>query len=567
MYVYMYVTMFRRKNHPHCDFMMNPFEEEEEEECGDFLDCKHDINYSDSTLDASNIEWLYSVTARNKSHEILVCNEDISKESSTQSKSDCSFCTAIEEDEDEEEDDGGIGMYPNHEALEFDNDEIVWKEGLMTWKKHMDRVFLTLSSQFPTSDEVMSDAGILQMNNIHTSSKQHKKSNETIVLKSISSNPRNSEYTLDFKSPGTPWTKMLFLEELGTAASWTILLLPYFAFFLSLLLDSNIISYVAEGPFSTNQTCANTDLHHANAYPTFPMATNHSCYYKYQLVHNHNGRDRKYLMSKGVAFTTGPLSNFVTSTSTFLFGDVLFENLPRSAVLDFVAEGNIFYSTVLFQKSKNHTTNENEWSPIYVSEPTRLPMVCTEQNHTATDDSTVVTNMEHQKEVLWDCQSPRLVNIVFSMPGTPVLTNNDVRVDTILSYFDSPITNLDDLLLHSETITDQQNATFAAPTDPQSTLETIASSASYHDLEHRRSFFSKFAPNARIWTIIFTFSFFLFWCWSMGLKGFFAFTNKKNGGNSESSNGMSHPNVKITQQFIILLCISHNLLKSLCSHH
>ncbi len=535
---------------------MNPFEEEEEE-CDDFVDCKDDIKKLKLIVDTSNIESFPLIVTRNKGNEVLVSNEDIPYASSKQSKSDSSFCTAIDEDEDD--------VYTNHEALEFVNNETLWKEELMRWKERMDRVFLTVSSQFPRPDQVTSDAGILQTNNIHTITQQHnhERSKEMIVLKSISPHPRNSEYTLDFKSPGTPWTKMLFLEELGTAASWTILLLPYFAFFLSLLLDSNIISFVPEGPFFTNQTCANTYPHHANAYPTFPTETNHSCHYKYQLVHNHNYNDgdRRYLMSKGVAFTTGPLSNFVTSTSTFLFGDVFFENLPGSALLDFLAKGDIFYSTILFQKSKNHPTTESEWSPIYVSQPTRLPMVCTQQNHTTTDDSATITNTDNQKEELWNCQSPRLVNIVFSMPGTPVLTNNDVRVDTILSYFNSPITNLDDLLLHSDRITNQQNSTFAASTDPQSTLDIIASSASYRDLEHPRSFFLNFTPNARIWTIIFTFSFFLFWCWSMGLKGFFACTNKKNRGNSEFSNGTSHPNETITQQFIILLCTAHNSFK------
>jgi hypothetical protein len=55
------------------------------------------------------------------------------------------------------------------------------------------------------------------------------------VLEKLKSHDRDS----DFDSTGAPWMKVILLEELGTASSWTVLLLPYIAFIISILLDTH----------------------------------------------------------------------------------------------------------------------------------------------------------------------------------------------------------------------------------------------------------------------------------------------------------------------------------------
>ena len=79
--------------------------------------------------------------------------------------------------------------------------------------------------------------------------------NSTIVLKDIDVQGENNEF-----EDGTvihPWTKLILLEELGTAWSWFVLLLPYVFLILAIFLDGNTrLRNTVVGPLHGKRTCA-----------------------------------------------------------------------------------------------------------------------------------------------------------------------------------------------------------------------------------------------------------------------------------------------------------------------
>ena len=140
---------------------------------------------------------------------------------------------------------------------------------------------------------------------------------KNIVLEDIGADAANSEFTLDFHSPGTPWTKVILLEDLGTASSWLVLLLPYFTFLLALALDStSILQDVTLAPRSGRDPCLHGNG--ANVSSIFPLSPipQEPCSYAYKieegkgmlsLVNRNNDIvDRRYefFMASGIAVTT-----------------------------------------------------------------------------------------------------------------------------------------------------------------------------------------------------------------------------------------------------------------------
>jgi len=162
-----------------------------------------------------------------------------------------------------------------------------------------------------------------------------KQQEEKNVLKKIDSHPKDSALTMDHRHSASPWNRLLLLEELGTASSWVILLLPYLAFLLANFLDGNSgLWEVTSSPMSTSLMCNDVmNLPLVQELSTFPITPlpNDPCSYKYQLLEgegllSHVGRnidvvDKEYRrqMSTGVAFTSGPMTD-IPVLSAFLFG-------------------------------------------------------------------------------------------------------------------------------------------------------------------------------------------------------------------------------------------------------
>ena len=267
---------------------------------------------------------------------------------------------------------------------------------------------------------------------------------QKIVLEDIGgSHAADSEFTLDYHSPGTPWTKVILLEDLGTASSWLVLLLPYISFLIALALDStSILQDVTLDPRSGAMPCSGT-TNQTEIFPLVPMPSS-SCSYPYRiqegagLLSYVNARnevvDRRYeyYMSSGEAITSGPIKN-VPAMSSALYGDMKFTGLSSDAV-SLVTKGSVLTSTAVFQrriddiddyassernlKQEVHEKGE-QWFPVSISEPKRLEMVC----------------KYYAKETNWNCTAPQTVDVLFSLPATAVLTGGDIRVDTIISYY------------------------------------------------------------------------------------------------------------------------------------
>ena len=345
------------------------------------------------------------------------------------------------------------------------------------------------------------------------------------ILEKIDIQTRDSNLTIDHKHPGMPSTRQIILEELGTASSWIILLLPYIAFFVALLLDSDSkFWHHTSDALSAKQSCSLSNT--VSNVPLMPLPGN-PCWYDYHLmeregllsfVKRFGITTESYLvqMGSGVAITTGPLKE-VPALTTYLLADIKFKDLSAASV-SLVSEGNVYFSSVVMQKERNTSPHSN-WYPILVSKPTELAMVC-----------------DNEKDDLnWSCISPRNVDIRFTLPGTTILTGGTIRIDSILTYDENitvdKVPNASNVLsnitalatstkVYSKHATDEENLSNADLSDPRKLLSEIAQSSSYY-VSYRNPRQNEVLIAVRIGTLVLSCMFILFWLWSMGIDGFF----------------------------------------------
>jgi len=381
----------------------------------------------------------------------------------------------------------------------------------------------------------------------------------SIVLEDIGTNAAGSEFTLDYHSPGTPWTKVILLEELGTASSWLVLLLPYIAFLIALALDStSILQDVTLGPLGCQNACiegtsssVNGTRSVAAVFPLAPIPTT-SCSYPYEiqdgqgLLSHVNARneivDRRYqfFMSNGMAVTSGPIRD-VPAMSSFLYGDMTFTDLSSDAVA-LVTKGSVLTSTAVFQRrfdddddvtstllGDNSLTDdgieEQEWFPVSISEPKRLDMVC---------------RYGKLSDGKWNCTSPQTVDVLFSLPATAVLTGGDIRVDTIFSYYAArPYDGWTRRLNAASADADRNESGYqdhrslksgrndmvedllSEPdlSHPKQLLAEIATASAYI-LRHQRPAYAELIVIVRLISLALSFVFSFYWVMRMGFVGF-----------------------------------------------
>ena len=221
---------------------------------------------------------------------------------------------------------------------------------------------------------------------------QLQKRSSKIVLKEIDTDLGN--YSDDVLHP---WTKLILLEELGTAWSWFVLLLPYAFMILAVILDGDSqLKNTTVGPLRGNNTCANVangsmpSAFDMSAKGYFPVpfrfeseeASSGACSYPFELregvgllAHGLSSEfnstilssttqsssipsgkssivDGRYrhLMSHGSAFTSGVISD-VPATSQSLQGIAKFNDLSNEAVA-MVARGSVLVSAIVFQRQR-----------------------------------------------------------------------------------------------------------------------------------------------------------------------------------------------------------------------
>ncbi|KAL9184484.1 hypothetical protein ACHAXT_002570 [Thalassiosira profunda] len=309
----------------------------------------------------------------------------------------------------------------------------------------------------------------------------------TIVLKDIVVEGEDSN--ADDGTVIHPWTKLILLEELGTAWSWFVLLVPYFFMLLAIILDGDTaLKNTVVGPLNGTRTCAELvqgsvptpfDASVKGFYPVpFRLATGNvtgqaatlsgSCTYPFELregvgLLSHDRADGsnatlmsssspsvsgttsiidsryRYIMSHGHAWTSGVIPD-VPPTAQSLRGSVSFHNLSSAAV-SLVARGSVLVSVVVFQRQlpslpRESATNSTvigqgvagatqQWSPVLILSSKKLDMVCQ-------------LNREHnhgdEEASTWNCSSHRIVDAFFSLPNAAVLVGGDLRVDVLLSH-------------------------------------------------------------------------------------------------------------------------------------
>ena len=74
----------------------------------------------------------------------------------------------------------------------------------------------------------------------------------------------------------------------------------------------------------------------------------------------------------------------------------------------------------------SHSSSESSaWTPLFTSTPKSLTMAC--QRTSLLDDAS-------SSPSLWDCKTPRLIDVVFSMPDAAVYGAGNLRVNIYYSF-------------------------------------------------------------------------------------------------------------------------------------
>ena len=378
-----------------------------------------------------------------------------------------------------------------------------------------------------------------------TSSQRNKPSSSTnrpnrrtsAVPKPALSNPiletieaQASEFDMDIKGGGnTPWTKLLLLEELGTASSWAVLVIPYLAFVLSLVLDTYSTVFVTTvGPLHATMPCPITStgstsletswLHFADA--------RSSCSYPFLMqqqpgVHSYQFQNYHYrtAMHDGWAFVSGPIPD-VPPMSVFLRGDSYFDQLSTETTA-MVAQGRVVQSTVVMQG--NSTTGT--WAPVSISDPVPLAMHCTADTKTTTTATL---------DSVWNCVSPRIVDVLFSLPGTGILSGEELQITILYSLTKQPNSLRGDLEYTEYTyddVVDIGDASYVYSDTPGAAsllfnsivhntsdrLKELVESSTYK-VEHASPLYAKINIAVRLSTLLITTAFLIFWCRALEMK-------------------------------------------------
>jgi hypothetical protein len=390
----------------------------------------------------------------------------------------------------------------------------------------------------------------------------------SIVLKDIHIQSEN--YDSEYGTVLHPWTKLILLEELGTAWSWFVLLLPYVVLIVAIVLDGDTkLKSTVIGPLHGTIPCAElvrgavptpydasvkgyfpvpfrfVEYNTSQSNSTMAEAKLHgSCSYPFELregvgllshgqhtdsTTNLSPRTTiiepryRYIMSHGHAFTSGVISN-VPPTAQSITGSVNIKNLSSNAV-SLVANGSVLVSVIVFQRpgmNYNDTvTNDtyskvsDSWSPVLILSSKRLEMMCKLNDKHNEADSGART---------WNCSTRDIIDAFFSLPNAAVLTGGDLRVDVLLVSHrktrqedghgggkgtddDYVIRDVNDDLNLSE----EEKILLSADTShPQQLLEELTTKSVFK-MEHESIGYDRVVEGTRIVLLAITTTFICFW--------------------------------------------------------
>ncbi|CAJ1959140.1 unnamed protein product [Cylindrotheca closterium] len=301
----------------------------------------------------------------------------------------------------------------------------------------------------------------------------------------------DNEFSMDYK--------YILLEEMGTRSSWFILLLPYIAFCICLLLES---SFLFHSRFT--QMIDASDI--CSGYPATPPET--PCHF---LFHKGEETTRSFMennITEGVGFESGIIAT-IPVIATYLYADALYEGLSTEAV-SLVAHGQLEASVELYQEMPLSSDNgKHHWALLSVSEKKSVSMVC----ERATDNR-------------WDCRTPRLANVVFSMPDTAVFGGGNVRLKILYSAKteNELLETTGDKTADPLYVYTNDKSAFRSVSkigiDKLHLIEEIAASSGY-SIEHVSDLAVNVDTGVRLITFAVTLAFFLYWLYNMGVKSLF----------------------------------------------
>jgi hypothetical protein len=340
--------------------------------------------------------------------------------------------------------------------------------------------------------------------------------------------------------------KYILLEELGTASSWFILLLPYVAFALSMILEyATSLSVSIIGPLQATERCSvermNELMHrvHSNgrSVELGPTMKDNSapCYASFSMS---TFMDERYRNSTwaGTAFDSGVIGTLPV-IGNYVYGEATFSNLSLDA-LAMVAQGRVKASVVILeQMSVQSTINDTqngprEWTPMFVSSVATISMTCR-------------SNPSYENDSHFDCKTPDIISLAFSMPTTTVYTGGNLRFLMFYEQASDFRVSTDDPQIGPQALT-RRNATITTPLetqnltdntnieqlqtliqrltersiqDPSLVLEEMVSNSSYR-IQYRSR--TTVVMDTIMRSISFTFSmgFIIFWCRQMGIQCF-----------------------------------------------
>jgi hypothetical protein len=226
------------------------------------------------------------------------------------------------------------------------------------------------------------------------------------------------------------------------------------------------------------------------------------------LIHN----PYQAIMAKGWAFDSGPIYD-VPPSSTFIRGDATFDYLSTKAVA-LVAQGMMIVSTVVLQRRRNPLLlQEENWIPVFTSRPDRLSLACRPTR----------PSLNATKSLFWNCSTPRIVDMLESMPATTVLTREALRINVLYSYHESPATvweemDIDFNFVFADIAGAQELFNAMNVSDPAELVRETAVSSTY-TIEHQSFLASSVEVAMRSVSAVTTCIFILFWWWSISSKG------------------------------------------------
>ena len=297
----------------------------------------------------------------------------------------------------------------------------------------------------------------------------------------------------------TPWSKIILLEQLGTASSWVVLLLPYIALIIAMWMDQSLVPGNEQFTKSLSWGSMNGAVEALNSKECYKN-TSQACYYTAQ-----NSTCSNTDSCGGFALLSPALTNVHPLISS-IQGDVSFQSLS-SEIVEFVRQGYVYVSINLLQYETDEAS-ESSWVP-FASEarfttPAYLPMVCIEE-----------TKDTQGSPTFWSCESPNLVEVLFGIPGTELYYGNDLRIEVKLTHnlrgnendHNNPSLKLQSTIAKVATSSDELILQL---------VKSMSFSVSYLDTGYSRLLIA-----VRMMLLGTTFIFLTYWSWKMGIHGFF----------------------------------------------